>query len=173
MNKELGYLLLTTFRVMVLFCTTILLISCGNDGNNKGYLAGNPLAENMAGNWHTQELHIEVSSYNGDGSDTVFHIPYDYFPAMLGIVDNKGKYELDGTFEESYYGPNDSLMMSVSGNWDVKDDTVYVQQMVPSYNENRYTLELKGDTGIFRGYVDWDRDGYYDDLFTGKALKMM
>ncbi len=150
----------------------VILFSCNNmnkDGDN--ILAGNTLAKQMTGQWHTIGLHVEAKSWNNTDKDSIFDIPSTEFNFKLGFNKNIGTYKLDGSFEETYYSYSDSLLMRVTGNWDAKGDTVYVQQMSPSINENHYYFELKGDTGYFKTYLDWDKDGKKDDLFTSTALK--
>lgn len=143
--------------------------SMDEDGAN--ILTGNSLAQQMTGEWSAAVLHVEAKSWKGTDIDSTFTITQAEFNETFGFDKNKGVYQLDGTFEEFFISAVDTVLSKVSGNWDAKGDTVYVQQMNPNISENHYHFELKGDTGYFKGYLDWDRDGKKDDFFISKALK--
>lgn len=158
------YLALIAVSIMVMGCQSL-------QEDNDSILTGNTLANQMAGQWTTIELHIEAKSWGNSDKDSTFTIHQSQFNTSFGFAKNKGVYKLDGTFEEEFISDVDTVLSKVSGNWDAKGDTVYVQQMYPNISENHYHFELKGDTGYFTGYLDWDRDGKADDYFVSKSFK--
>lgn len=159
--------------LLPLLLASTYIIGCQNyQEETDNILAKNTLAQDMAGVWSTEVLHVEVHTWMDTEKDSTFSIPQSDFNEAFGFARNKGVYKLDGTFEEYFISSVDTVLSKVSGNWDAKDDTVYVQQMNPNISENHYHFELKGDTGYFTGYLDWDRDGKKDDFFISKSVKV-
>lgn len=130
------------------------------------------LARDMAGKWRTLSFEVHVNSFQGQDKDTVIKIANADFGRLVPFIENRGEYKLDGTFEEFFYKTKDSILIKVSGSWITEGDTIYVQQLYPSFTENKYQLVLKNDTGTFTSYLDWDRDGKADDYYIGTSLKL-
>lgn len=123
----------------------------------------------ISGTWETVYLKVQLNTINNTDSALTIEANLSEFPAKLGIQSNIGTYNRDGTYEDSYIMP-DGRTQNTAGTWSSLGDTVLVEQQDPEFRLHKFRCELKGDTGIFTGPVDFDNDGQQDDDFYGVSV---
>lgn len=162
------------YKLIYIFFAAAVITACNNPikEDPADVLLERDLAKDMAGKWETLRFEVHVSSWKGTDKDTIIVVENSDFGRLVPFKRNTGEYKLDGTFEEFFYKTNDSLMIKVSGSWVAEGDTIYVQQLYPTFTENKYIMELKNDTGTFTSILDWDRDSVADDRYIGTSIKL-
>lgn len=127
--------------------------------------------QEMTGTWTTEKIRVKINSLNNTDEDSVIIADASEFPEKLQIYKNVGDYNADGTFSDRYYASEDSVIVEVTGTWDISGDSVIVHQKEPVERIHVYMFKYKRGKGFFKGMVDWDGDGKKDDEFTGIASK--
>lgn len=125
------------------------------------------LKESLTGTWTTDKIRVKMISVNGTDKDSTAIVGSEDFQELLGIHSNVGKYYANGTYEEIYYATEDSILLTLTGNWiTLGKDSMKLYQKTPVTDIHLYKVKLKKNRGIFTGLVDWDGDGADDDEFT-------
>lgn len=153
-----------------------LFIACKNDDNGKTDPVDPPEEKaltmaDVAGEWVSAGIKVQINGLNGTDTDTIIEATEDTYPEVLGIKANFSVLNADGTYEDTYILPNDSIETG-NGTWSLGDGTITFSQVVP--NERVHTYQLMFDdegTMMVSGKVDFDADGEQDDDFSGESYK--
>ncbi|MEM6345968.1 MAG: hypothetical protein AAF927_18890 [Bacteroidota bacterium] len=151
-----------------------LLIACKQEPEDK---AEDPPEEkaltmaDIAGEWVSSAIRVEIKSLNGTEQDTIIEASEDTYPDVLGIKANFSVLNADGTYEDVYVLPNDSIERG-NGTWSLGEGTITFTQVVPNDRVHTYQMMLdeQGNMKV-SGKVDFDADGEQDDDFSGTSYK--
>lgn len=130
-----------------------------------GCLAQTISHKEAAGTWQLYDIKITLAS-----PDEVVDVASTELMEKLNLTANVGEYHADSTFSDVYYGEGGKELGKSTGRWYIKRDSFYVIQ--EGGQSIAYHLEMKGDTGTFSGFVDWDADGAQDDLVESRAIRI-
>ena len=158
-----------------LFSLSILLVAC--DKNTDPDPPKDPPMEakmtmaDVAGEWVSSGIKVKVNSLNGAEGDTLIEATEDNYPEVLGIKANFSTLNADGSYEDTYILPNDSIE-SGTGTWSLGNGTITFTQTVPSARVHTYQMKID-ENGVMKvnGKVDFDADGEQDDDFSGTSYK--
>ena len=138
----------------------VLLALCVACGQNKQ-------EELILGNWYNESMMVELDAKSGR-IDSVFNVPASQWEAILNIKPIETNYATNGEYSSDYINLMGELLQTSTGQWELKDDTLYLTEQGKTTAYHFSWLEGKA---IFRGYLDWDNDGFKDDLYTGVQIK--
>ena len=114
----------------------------------------------VTGTWQNLSMQVEIESE----IDSVVDVPVGEWENVLNIKPIVTTFKEDSTFVSEYRNLGDSVFMTSTGVWWIKDDSLYMEEYGML---NVYHIDLKIDTITFTGYLDWDQDGMADDLYSG------
>lgn len=158
-----------------LFCLSLLFIACDNDKKTDPPVdppeeKGMTMAD-IAGEWVSSGIKVKINSLNGAEGDTLIEATEDNYPEVLGIKANFSTLNADGSYEDTYILPNDSIETG-AGTWSLGDGTITFTQTVPDARVHTYQMMINEQgTMMVSGKVDFDADGEKDDDFSGESYK--
>ncbi|MGI9542033.1 MAG: hypothetical protein ACR2MX_02175 [Cyclobacteriaceae bacterium] len=123
----------------------------------------------ILGTWENVSLTVTISTVNNTDSTKTGYIPRKEWEARLKIKPILTTYSEDGTYASEYRDLNDSLINKNQGLWTVSGDSL---ALTSDDITTMYRVECKNDTAIFTGYLDWDSEGNFDDLYEGVQRKL-
>jgi hypothetical protein len=156
--------------IKLLILPFISIVLCCQRGNKTESESQNNLSKQILGTWKNVSLTVEIQSRAGiqDSSD-VFEVKEGQWEEILQIRPIHTTYLDDSSFSSVYRDLNDSIVNSSQGKWYTQGDSLFLQIDQTTFS---YHTLITGDTGIFRGYLDWDSDNASDDLYYGVQLKV-
>ena len=155
---------------------SVLLVACKNDTESKTDPVDPPEEKaltmaDIAGEWVSAGISVKVNSLNGAEGDTLIEATEDTYPDVLGINANFSILNADGTYEDVYVLPNDSIERG-NGTWSLGDGTITFSQEVPNNRVHTYQMMIDDEGNMqVNGKVDFDADGEQDDDFSGTSYK--
>lgn len=163
----IGYLKLNGLSMKQLFSTLIclsmlLVISDCTNSNQR---------DKLIGEWRSLSIDVTMKTVNGSDSTGTFLANQDNWVDKLGIQPIRTFYNRDGSYVSKYYAPNDSLIRENSGNWKIKNDSLYLYQTNPDSMTYVSKFSMQNDTARFEMTLDWDQDGSKDDYYIGIQKK--
>lgn len=122
------------------------------------------LKMDMLGEWRNLAMKVEINNE----ADSVLDVPEGKWEDVLKIKPIRTTFKEDGTYTSEYRDLDDVVIMTRTGTWSVKGDTLTMGEEGSTYS---YVTKVSGNTAEFKGYIDWDEDGDADDLYWGKQQK--
>ncbi|ELR70791.1 hypothetical protein C900_03399 [Fulvivirga imtechensis AK7] len=123
------------------------------------------LKMDMLGEWRNTSMKVKI---NADKGDSIINVPEGQWEERLKIKPIRTTFKEDGTYTSEYRDLEDVVIMTRTGTWSVKGDTLTMGEEGNTYS---YATRIVGNEAVFEGYIDWDEDGQEDDLYWGKQQK--
>ncbi len=125
--------------------------------------------EDIIGTWVTKEIQIQILTKDGGPNDEEVLLLEKDFPDKLGMKQNIGIFNSDGSYQEKFITMDDRENYTGKGTWSIEGDSLLIIVTDPSSNRTKFGVVRKDDQIKVRAYVDWDRDGAKDDLMSGTS----
>lgn len=122
------------------------------------------LKMDMLGEWRNIAMKVKID--NGDEQDSIVDVPAGKWEEVLSIKPIRTTFDVNDTYTSEYRDHDDMVIMTRTGTWSVKGDT-----LIMSEEGSTYTTKISGNVAEFEGYMDWDEDGEEDDYYWGKQQK--
>jgi len=154
-------------KIIPLLLFLIVLSSCESNkiGDVKESEEVLGISEQLIGKWHNLAIKVVIQAEHGD---SIALVPYEKWEEILKIKPIVTSFNDDSTFVSEYISLDGEVMMTATGTWFVKGDSLV---MTERGRDNVYFTTLKYDTISFTGFIDWDEDGEADDLYTGTQIR--
>lgn len=159
-------------RILILAFITTITLACESGKKTEGEELVEEksetkytLKEDMIGEWRNVAMKVTIK---GEEADSVVDVPAGKWEEVLQIQPIRTVFSEEGTYNSEYRGLDDSIIMTSTGTWSVKGDTLI---MTEQGKTNYYITTVKDGMAEFNGYVDWDEDGLADDHYWGKQKK--
>lgn len=160
-------------KILTLALITAFIFSCDSNRKEAGEQAVEQgpetetatLKEGMLGEWRNVAMKVTIK---GEQSDSVVDVPAGKWEEVLKIQPIRTVFNEDGSFTSEYRGLDNTIIMTSTGTWDVKGDTL---EMTQEGSTTYYVTSIEGDMAEFEGTLDWDEDGQADDLYWGRQQK--
>lgn len=144
-------------RSLLIGLMVLFLASC-TAHNNEEYLLGE---------WYNESIQVDIDALDGE-ADSIFSVPAGRWEEILQIKPINTTFKPDGTYESIYYELDGSVMQTTVGQWEMKNDSLYLTSQGQTTG---YYFEWQEGKGLFEGYLDWDTDGHADDFYSGIQIK--
>ena len=135
----------------------------------KGQTAGSRLGKALVGEWYNVYIKIDVID---SGRQQVVEADSSNWEAQLHIKPIHTRFYRDESYTSVYHDLRDSIVMTKTGTWTLKGDTLVMTQLAPEKLSMRLRLSIAGDRAIFSGMIDFNGDGKKDDRYYGIQRKM-
>ncbi len=148
----------------IILSVLILTISCSGESESGSKENETNIYSGLVGEWSNIDMHLVLHN----DEDSIVDLTLDNWVDVLGIRPILTEFRADSTYVSQYFDPEGQLLTSSTGSWYVIADSLYMlEREVPA----RYFVALRGDTVLFRSYLDWDQDGSEDDLYEGRQVR--
>jgi len=127
--------------------------------------------EQFYGEWRNLSMRV-TTAYNTSQS-AVEEYNEENWEKELKIKPIRTYYKPDGKYLSEYRDLDDTVIGTTSGNWSVKQDSVYLNQTQPDILKAAYHVQFHDkNTATFTAMLDWTSNGKTDDLYIGKQRRV-
>lgn len=159
-------------RNTLLIITTLFIIACQPKKTEDENVNGSePMTEqssvSILGQWVNLSMTVKYGS-----KDSTAVVAAGKWEEVLGIKPILTTYTEDGNFTSEYRNLNDSLVGASKGQWALEGDTLSLTEEGTT-TKYHFSFDKNEAVGEFTGYIDWDRDGQSNDLYSGKQRKLV
>jgi len=127
--------------------------------------------EQLMGEWRNVSMTI-TTAYN-TASSKVEKYEEENWEKDLKIKPIRTYYKPDGSYLSEYRSLDDVVFSTTSGTWEVKQDSVVLNQTKPEVRSAAYHIKFHDEnTATFTAMLDWTNNGKKDDLYIGKQQRM-
>ncbi|MDX1627608.1 MAG: hypothetical protein R3345_02860 [Fulvivirga sp.] len=149
-----GWLLVIT----VIFCC-----ACSGKPDEKAQTDAqmdDPKAD-LLGEWYNISLIIRMP-------DSTFHVPVGRWEEIMQMKPIRTVFKDDGTYYSEYRTLEDSVFMTRTGTWDLRNDSIAWES---AGDTTMFYYKVMPDTITFVGFLDWDQDGQEDDHYASRQVR--
>ncbi|HTJ51441.1 MAG TPA: DUF5004 domain-containing protein [Cyclobacteriaceae bacterium] len=130
------------------------------------------LRNDLIGEWRNIYLKVVMATVNNTPDlEKINEADSTNWEETLQIKPIRTFFKADSTYHSDYYNLKDSLVFSASGRWEVKDDTLVMNQTKPTSVTYRLKTKVHQNVAEFEGLLDFDEDGKTDDHYLGRQKK--
>jgi len=127
--------------------------------------------EQLHGEWQILSM-IITKAYN-TAESTIEEFKEEDWEKKLEIKPIRTHYNVDGTYTSEYRGLDNVIHSTSSGTWEIKQDSVALNQTDPDELNATYQVQFQsGNIATFTGMLDWTKNGEKDDLYAGKQQRI-
>ncbi|TAF35219.1 MAG: hypothetical protein EAZ57_01360 [Cytophagales bacterium] len=122
------------------------------------------LYQALLGTWLSSVLVVKIKTPAGT-KDTVSYIYADpsNWAEVMKIQPIVTTFKNNGVVYTETKDLNGKIIGEGTANWSLRGDSLFLIENTPLRTMLRYRVYIKGAIGEFRGFVDWDKDGFQDD----------
>lgn len=131
--------------------------------------SGGRLGKALTGEWYNIYVRIDVTD---SGRQQVVEADSSNWEARLKIKPIHTRFYPDGSYTSVYHDLRDSIVMTKTGTWTLKGDTIIMTQQSPVQTSMRLRLSITGKRATFTGLIDFNGDGKADDKYYGIQRKV-
>lgn len=128
-----------------------------------------PLFSSLIGSWQT--IGLKATYHALTDTPYVVQTPPESYEQEFNMKPIVTYYYENGTYLMEYRTTGDSVFSKIGGTWSTREDTLIMNHGGVPKTVYKYGVQLKGDTAVFEGWADLDKDGIVDDLYQGTQLK--
>lgn len=119
----------------------------------------NELRKNeIVGRWTNLTLAVTMNRYEQE--DSILRANEENWEQVLRMKPIVSIFNKDGTFAAEYSDLKGQLAKTVTGTWDVRNDSLIVWRK--GKKERAYHFTINNNRVTFRANLDWDEDGLPD-----------
>ncbi len=128
-------------------------------------------SEQFYGEW--RNISMEITTAYKTANSAIETYKEENWEKDLGIKPIRTYYKPDGTYLSEYRDLENVVFSTTSGSWQIKQDSVYLNQTKPEIRNAAYHVEFHDEnTATFTAMLDWTNNGKKDDLYVGKQQKI-
>ncbi len=157
-----------TIRANIAFALLALLAISSLKGSAQN-AGGGRSGKALTGEWYNVYLKIIVAD---SGRQQIMEADSSNWEARLQIKPIHTRFYPDGNYTSVYHNLRDSIIMTKTGTWTSKGDTLIMTQLTPETTSMRLRVSITGDRATFSGMIDFNGDGKKDDKYYGVQRKV-
>jgi hypothetical protein len=128
----------------------------------------------LIGRWESLTMFVKVTSaYGVKDSSIVYQVIRDDWEKKTNSKPIELNLGADQRYSLTYRNLQSVVTRTTSGKWKITaGDTMVFMQEVPHQELIRYHVTLNNDVAVFKGKLDFDKDGKADDEYVASSRKM-
>lgn len=173
-------------KVIYILTLSVLVVSCKPTTNQQKQTPSNTptqsstpppsgttlKSEQFFGEW--RNISMKITTAYKTANSAVEDYKEENWEKDLKIKPIRTYYKPDGTYLSEYRGLDNVVFSTTSGSWQIKQDSVYLNQTQPEVRNAAYHVKFHDEnTATFTAMLDWTDNGKKDDLYVGKQQRMV
>jgi hypothetical protein len=164
-------MLMKTYNLLLINLACICVYVMGINALPQNKLLQVTLHQQLIGEWRNQSIRIRLNIYDKAANPVVVEADSSSWEARLQIKPIRTHFKNDETYTSEYRNLKDSVIKTASGKWDIKGDSLTMNQLQPEKSTLKLHLSIIKNKATFSGIIDFDGNGKLDDEYFGVQKK--